>query len=52
VVNATHQPLYFWGRPCIAQVAWWASGPFGTGIEILAPTGVQTADHLAKYKSL
>ena len=54
VVNATPRPLYPWERhPVpIVQEAGWAPGPFWTGAENLAPTGIRSPDRSTRSESL
>jgi hypothetical protein len=54
VVNSTPQPLYPLEREpvLIVQEAGWASGPVRTGVENLAPTGIQSPGRPAHGESL
>ena len=53
VVNTTPGPLYPWIRDPIpiAQEAGWAPGPFWTGAENLAPTGIRSSESPARSES-
>ena len=54
VVNTMTRPLYTPGKDLvpIVQEAGWAPGPFWTGAENLAPTGIRSLDRPAHSQSL
>ena len=53
-VSVTPQPLFTPGKEPVPNVqeAGWAPGPVWTAAENLAPTGIRSADRLARSQSL